>query len=165
MIAARKTTIFILKSTNMILAIGILSVDWSVVAVDFGQRLKELRVQAGMTQLQLAQRMGVTKSVVSFYELQERTPSPDILVKLSGIFKVSTDYLLGLDPRETIDISGKTLQLCGRWRKVYAERVYTITENNRPVLNASRQVFSQMQKGERTMSSPYAVAFRLLTGY
>lgn len=106
MIAARKTTIFILKSTNMILAIGILSVDWSVVAVDFGQRLKELRVQAGMTQLQLAQRMGVTKSVVSFYELQERTPSPDILVKLSGIFKVSTDYLLGLDPRETIDTSG-----------------------------------------------------------
>lgn len=106
MIAARKTTIFILKSTNMILAIGILSVDWSVVAVDFGQRLKELRVQAGITQLQLAQRMGVTKSVVSFYELQERTPSPDILVKLSGIFKVSTDYLLGLDPRETIDISG-----------------------------------------------------------
>lgn len=106
MIAARKTTIFILESTNMILAIGILSVDWSVVAVDFGQRLKELRVQAGMTQLQLAQRMGVTKSVVSFYELQERTPSPDILVKLSGIFKVSTDYLLGLDPRETIDISG-----------------------------------------------------------
>lgn len=106
MIAARKTTIFIPKSTNMILAIGILSVDWSVVAVDFGQRLKELRVQAGMTQLQLAQRMGVTKSVVSFYELQERTPSPDILVKLSGIFKVSTDYLLGLDPRETIDISG-----------------------------------------------------------
>lgn len=77
-----------------------------MVAVDFGQRLKELRVQAGMTQLQLAQRMGVTKSVVSFYELQERTPSPDILVKLSGIFKVSTDYLLGLDPRETIDISG-----------------------------------------------------------
>ena len=106
MIAARKTTIFIPKSTNMILAIGILSVDWSVVAVDFGQRLKELRVQAGITQLQLAQRMGVTKSVVSFYELQERTPSPDILVKLSGIFKVSTDYLLGLDPRETIDISG-----------------------------------------------------------
>ena len=106
MIAARKATIFILKSTNMILAMGILSVDWSVVAVDFGQRLKELRVQAGMTQLQLAQRMGVTKSVVSFYELQERTPSPDILVKLSGIFKVSTDYLFGLDPRETIDISG-----------------------------------------------------------
>ena len=74
--------------------------------MDFGSRLKELRTQAGLTQLQLAQRMGITKSVVSFYELQERTPSPDILVKLAGIFRVSTDYLLGLDKRETIDISG-----------------------------------------------------------
>lgn len=74
--------------------------------MDFGSRLKELRTQAGMTQLQLAQRMDITKSVVSFYELQERTPSPDVLVKLAGIFRVSTDYLLGLDKRETIDVSG-----------------------------------------------------------
>ena len=77
-----------------------------VILVDFGSRLKELRTQAGLTQLQLAQRMGITKSVVSFYELQERTPSPDVLIKLAGIFRVSTDYLLGLDKRETIDISG-----------------------------------------------------------
>lgn len=74
--------------------------------MDFGSRLKELRTQAGLTQLQLAQRMGITKSVVSFYELQKRTPSPDVLIKLTGIFRVSTDYLLGLDKRETIDISG-----------------------------------------------------------
>lgn len=74
--------------------------------MDFGSRLEELRTQAGMTQLQLAQRMGITKSVVSFYELQERTPSPDVLVKLAGIFRVSTDYLLGIDKRETIDVSG-----------------------------------------------------------
>ena len=77
-----------------------------MILVDFGSRLKELRTQAGLTQLQLAQRMGITKSVVSFYELQERTPSPDVLIKLAGIFRVSTDYLLGLDKRETIDISG-----------------------------------------------------------
>lgn len=74
--------------------------------VDFGNRLKELRTQAGMTQLQLAQRMGITKSVVSFYELQERTPSPEVLVKLAGIFHVSTDYLLGLDKKETLDVTG-----------------------------------------------------------
>lgn len=74
--------------------------------MDFGNRLKELRTQAGMTQLQLAQRMGITKSVVSFYELQERTPSPEVLVKLAGIFHVSTDYLLGLDKKETLDVTG-----------------------------------------------------------
>lgn len=74
--------------------------------MDFGKRLKTLRKQASLTQQQLASRIGVTKSVISFYELQERSPSPEILIKLAGVFHVSTDYLLGLDRRNTIDVSG-----------------------------------------------------------
>lgn len=74
--------------------------------MDFGKRLKQLRTQAGLTQLQLAERIGVTKSVVSFYELQERSPSPDVLIKLARIFHVSADYLLGLERNNTIDVSG-----------------------------------------------------------
>lgn len=74
--------------------------------VDFGNVLKKLRLQERMTQQQLADRLGVTKSVVSYYELQERSPSPEVLVKLSSIFHVTTDYLLGLDQREIIDLSG-----------------------------------------------------------
>ncbi len=74
--------------------------------MDFSNRLRELRTQAGLTQLQLAQRLGITKSVVSFYELSERAPSPDVLVRLAKIFHVSTDYLLGLEKRETIDVTG-----------------------------------------------------------
>lgn len=74
--------------------------------MDFGNKLKELRMQAGMTQQQLATLVGVTKSVISFYELRERSPSPDVLVKLARIFHVSTDYLLGIDKSDTLDISG-----------------------------------------------------------
>jgi len=48
------------------------------------------------------------KSVVSFYELQERTPSPAILVKLATVFHVSTDFLLGIDNVERLDVSGLT---------------------------------------------------------
>ncbi len=73
--------------------------------VDFGNRLKKLRLQEGYTQQQLANRLGVTKSVVSYYELQERYPSPEVLTKLATIFHVSTDYLLGLDKHEAIDLS------------------------------------------------------------
>ncbi|MEE0109628.1 MAG: helix-turn-helix transcriptional regulator [Oscillospiraceae bacterium] len=83
----------------------ILYVERGVKIVDFGTRLKNLRKQAGLTQQQLATQLGITKSVVSFYELQERSPSPDVLVKLAVIFHVSADYLLGLDTRETIDVS------------------------------------------------------------
>ncbi|MBO5745153.1 MAG: helix-turn-helix transcriptional regulator [Clostridia bacterium] len=73
--------------------------------VDFGVKLKQLRLQEGMTQQQLANRLGVTKSVVSYYELQERYPSPEVLIKLAGIFRTSSDYLLGLDKKECLDIS------------------------------------------------------------
>ena len=74
--------------------------------MDFGCRLKELRTQAGMTQQQLASLIGVTKSVISFYELRERAPSPDVLIKCAGIFHVSTDFLLGIEKSHTLDISG-----------------------------------------------------------
>ena len=84
----------------------ILYVERSVKIVDFGVRLKILRKQAGLTQQQLAAQLGITKSVVSFYELQARSPSPEVLAKLAQIFHVSADYLLGLDSRETIDVSG-----------------------------------------------------------
>ena len=78
--------------------------------VDFGTKLKELRKSAGLTQKQLADRLGVTSSVVSYYELAARTPSPDVLVKLAGIFHVSVDELLGLVPPQSfpLDISGLT---------------------------------------------------------
>lgn len=76
--------------------------------VDFGGILKELRLQAGMTQKDLASMVGVTKSVISYYELAERSPSPEILIKLAKIFHVSTDYLLGIDTKSTpmLDMSG-----------------------------------------------------------
>lgn len=74
--------------------------------LNFGNTLKELRMQNGMTQQQLATQIGVSKSVISYYELQERTPSPEILVKLSAIFHVSADYLLGIDKNNSLDVSG-----------------------------------------------------------
>lgn len=74
--------------------------------MDFGVKLKELRINAGLTQKQLAAQIGVTKSVISFYELQERTPSPAVLVKLAAVFHVSTDYLLGIEKGKVLDVSG-----------------------------------------------------------
>ena len=73
--------------------------------VDFGQKLRNLRLAAGMTQAELAQRLNITKAVISYYELHERCPSPEVLIKLASIFHVSTDYLLGISNRKMIDVS------------------------------------------------------------
>lgn len=74
--------------------------------LNFGELLKELRSKSGLTQAQLASQMGVSKSLISFYELQERVPSPSVLIKLSAIFHVSTDYLLGIENTRRLDLSG-----------------------------------------------------------
>lgn len=76
--------------------------------VDFGNNLKTLRLQNGLTQAQVAQKLGVTKSVISAYETGLRLPSYDILINISKIFRVSTDYLLGLENIREIDLSGLT---------------------------------------------------------
>ncbi len=72
---------------------------------NFATRLKELRMQYRLTQTQLAERLGVSKSTISYYELLERTPSPDILVRLAEVFNVSLDYLMGLNRKQIIEIS------------------------------------------------------------
>lgn len=74
--------------------------------VDFGNRLKTLRKQHNLTQAQLASRLGLTKSVISAYETNLRMPSYDVLIVLSRIFKVTTDYLLGVEPKDSLDMSG-----------------------------------------------------------
>ena len=73
--------------------------------MDFGSKLKELRIQNGLTQKQLADQLGVTKSVVSFYERQERTPPPEVLRKMAAVFRVSTDFLLDIDSTKRLDVS------------------------------------------------------------
>ncbi|MFR5336677.1 MAG: helix-turn-helix domain-containing protein [Blautia producta] len=76
--------------------------------IDFGSNLKTLRLREGWTQAQLAQKLGITKSVISAYETGLRLPSYDILIHIAKIFKVSTDYLLGLESHQQVDLSGLT---------------------------------------------------------
>ena len=68
------------------------------------KRINELRGSFGWTQVQLAQKLGVTKQTVSNWENDNIQPSIDMLVKLAKIFNVTTDYLLGLTPTNAINV-------------------------------------------------------------
>lgn len=77
--------------------------------LELGNRLKALRQKNNLTQSQVAERLGLSKAVVSSYEIASRYPSYEVLVKLAVLYGVSTDYLLGLDNRTMIDITTLTL--------------------------------------------------------
>lgn len=74
--------------------------------MNFGEKLKSLRTSQKLTQQQLADRIGVAKSVVSYYESGDRYPSYDVLVKIARIFHTTTDYLLDVSKDSVIDVSG-----------------------------------------------------------
>lgn len=61
----------------------------------FADRLKELRKEKGMTQIQLAQELGVSKGTVAMWELEKRQPNFDMVNRLSVIFDRRIDYILG----------------------------------------------------------------------
>ena len=64
-----------------------------------------LRNGQKMTQQQLATRLGVAKSIVSYYESGDRFPSYDVLIKIAHTFHVTTDYLLDIERQRVIDVS------------------------------------------------------------
>ncbi len=76
--------------------------------MNFGEKLKALRNGQKLTQQQLADRLGVAKSVVSYYESGDRYPSYDVLAKIAWTFHTSTDYLLDVKRERVIDVSDLT---------------------------------------------------------
>ena len=73
---------------------------------DFGYRLRALRKKKRMTQTQVAKRLNISKASISGYENNVKTPSVDTLIQMSNLYGFSTDYLLGLDNRDMLDVDG-----------------------------------------------------------
>lgn len=67
-------------------------------------RIKQLRQARGITQTELAHIMSVTRSSVNAWEMGISVPTAPKLVELSMFFDVSTDYILGLEKAEIIQI-------------------------------------------------------------
>lgn len=72
------------------------------------QRIKMLRLARGVSQVDMAKALGVTKQSVSNWENDNIQPSIDMLSKLADYFAVSTDYLLGRSDQATLLIDGLT---------------------------------------------------------
>lgn len=72
------------------------------------ETIQELRKARGISQVELAKNLDVSKQCVSNWENDNIQPSIEMLVKLANYFSVSTDYLLGLNDRSYLEVSGLT---------------------------------------------------------
>ena len=65
--------------------------------MEFKDRIKELRVQKGLSQMQLANITGISQSAIAKWELGKTEPTASAIVTLAKFFDESTDYLLGVE--------------------------------------------------------------------
>lgn len=63
--------------------------------MEFSERLKELRRQAGLTQVEVAEKLGISQPAYASWERGVKKPTQDNLVKIAQILNVSVDYLVG----------------------------------------------------------------------
>lgn len=73
-----------------------------------GARIKALRQSLGLNQVEFGKKLNISKQSVCNWENENIQPSIDILMKIAVTFSVSTDYLLGLAPERTLDVTGLT---------------------------------------------------------
>lgn len=75
-----------------------------------GKRVYDLRTAFGWSQVQLAEKLNISKQTVSNWENENILPSIEMLVRLAKLFHTSTDYILGLSEDQTINVNGLPIQ-------------------------------------------------------
>ena len=63
----------------------------------FSERLKELRIEKDLSQVQLAKETSLSKSALSYWEIGKRIPNAQAVIILAQFFGVSAGYLLGIE--------------------------------------------------------------------
>lgn len=72
---------------------------------NIADKIRYLRDKAGMTQTDLAKRLGISRSAVNSWEMSLSSPSVANIIEMTQIFHVSADYLLSISDKINIDIS------------------------------------------------------------
>ena len=78
-----------------------------------GERIAEMRLALGWSQVELAKKLNVAKQTVSNWENDNIQPSIEMLLRLAMLFNVSTDYLLGLDTVPRLNVDGLPEKIIG----------------------------------------------------
>lgn len=82
--------------------------------MEFSERLKKLRKDTGLTQVDVASKLGISQQAYASWERGIKKPTPENLVKLSKILYVSVDYLLGNSEKDETDSVLENIELLFR---------------------------------------------------
>lgn len=88
-----------------------------------GQRIKSLREERKVTQYELGKELNLSKTTISHYENDSRTPPIETLIQLADYFKVDLGYILGIEsigssPKRSIHMSEEEIDFIVELRRI-----------------------------------------------
>lgn len=95
------------------------------------ENIRTLRMARGLSQVDFAARVGVTKQCASNWENDNVLPSIEMLIKLADFFGVTTDYLLGRSPLSVLNTEGLTSRQIMHLKAVVEDLLTSNTEIER----------------------------------
>lgn len=79
--------------------------------MEFPERLKALRLEANLTQKDMADKFNISQQAYAKWELESANPTKNVITKLASIFNVSVDYLVGKTDQKNSDEVGEVEML------------------------------------------------------
>lgn len=115
-------------------------------------RLKAARKECKLTQLQVADLLGIDRSTYAYYELGVSNPSIENLVKLASIFKVDVDFLIGSDKKaNSWKAPENTLEII---RKIKEKNISELSKDERMIVSFFR-ILNQSGKRDEVFKLLY----------
>jgi len=74
--------------------------------VNLGKKIRTLRLEKRISQTEMSKHIGVSKAMISSYELEQRSPSYEVLIRIASFFCVTTDFLLGIEKERVLCVKG-----------------------------------------------------------
>lgn len=109
---------------------------------NFNNQLKTLRQETGLSQQELANKIGISKSSINMYERGEREPGIETLKRMADFFNVDIDYLLGKS-----QVKRKTVKIKNYSQKVIAKNI----QNLRKEANMSKSQLADLLNVKETV--------------
>ena len=105
-------------------------------------RIKELRKKVGLSQAQLANKIGISNQIISFYENNKREPKIETQRALANIFNVSVPYLQGIDDKPNTGYSKEYIYKCldDAYKEPYVKGYEIEPPFTNPVLSAKEEI-------------------------
>lgn len=129
------------------------------------ENLKRARENAGLTQTQAAQKIGVSDGTYKNYEQGKREPNGDKIVTIANAFGVTTDYLLGRPdakpPEDPIKLAAQEFHLDSAQRGILAAYLYMDPDDRKQLIAYIKQIVDGVDKEDKSelkMSRVYEAA-------